>query len=616
MCNRFQANQANQQIVFIIPQQQQQQQQQQDEQQPQPQQLQAQLQQEQKEEPQPAQQQQRTPPKPITFINYFKASLVTKWRFKTELRNDLRRINEKLHKRGLTFEQVKITDDKESTEHEHDVKVTVVKVPEKPITPEVIYNLKDKGGFSDLNYHRIRQITTGWPTVYQARLFRKKIVSMFPPKRNAAGVYNDVQNKITRMADIHHAQLRIHKAKKLQIKLSSDGAQVGKKAKFLNFTFSFLQQFNANGFVDANFQLGIFDILKEDYSSVKSCFRELLDELRSLKTIVVREREYELEYFFSADEKMLAALMGINAANSTYPCPFCTCSSKQFHDTSKYWSITDAKHGARIMADASQNVGKCGQINEPIIDFIPNYRFVPDLLHMNLRISESLFKQVLNSLVALDAAEKCKTRQNRFFNCLIDKFRIYCPLNDAAKTISLKSLSRNENLLILAEMPLVELFPTLDKVELIEKNWRDYHKICTALIGDEWTPAKIRESTKQWLDSLIAIYNDSIATLYMHILQSHMFQFQELHGDVNRFNCQLLEKKNHSNTKIFFGATNRHSNLSAEDDCLVQLLNKNNRIDVSERFEDRSANPKRIILGKKRKQNFFPDFRPRKLMKE
>ena len=311
--------------------------------------------------------------------------------------------------------------------------------------------------------------------------------------------------------------------------------------------------------------------------------------------------------------KMLALTMGINAANSGCPCPHCTCPVEKFHDTTKVWSLTDLTFGARLHENALPSIGINGQINEPIISFIPFSNFVPDLLHMNLRISENLFEHVFDDLVKMDwsLTPKTKMRQNTFLNYLSLNVGISNPIFLAKKKICLRSFSRDENLKILSKMPLTTLFKDLTKVAKIEKSWRDFYEICMALMQNEWTPEKIKEKTKTWLKTLCKeIYYDAIATLYMHELQAHMHQFVELHGDVNKFNCQLLEKRNHSNSKNLFQSTNLHTNLSEKDDCLVQLLNKNNRTDYLNRFDEPEV--KKRVISNKRKSNFIENFGAKK----
>ena len=555
------------------------------------------------------QQQCHQPVRPL--IGYFEASRTTQFRFREELRNDFRAINIKLHQRGLTFRNVTASD-RANSEFEHDVKIEVHQVNTvQPTDEHNAFIVKDTENISDRKYHRVRGCTIGWPTLHRARLFRHQIANMFPVQRNEVGVYNGARNKIEHMANIHKQQIKMVN-NKLNIKLSADGANVGRKLKFLNLTFSFLEQENSSGFVDANYTIGIYEIVKEDYVSVRRCFTEVMGDMSRLKSIFFYQMECELSFFFAGDYKMLACVMGVNAANSIQPCVHCICPVNEFHNTKKIWSITDPNLGARTAYSAFESIGQNGQIEAPMVDFIPFCNFVPDLLHMNLRICDVLFEKVFSDIVKLDWMNK--TQNNKLFlNFLVEKLRIFKPVYEVNKKYILKSFSRDENLKILSAMPLAKLFPQLPKVDLIQKNWRDFYSICVALIRNSWTSDKIRVTTDEWLDVLChKIYSRDFATVYMHELQQHMHQYKELHGNLNRFSCQRLEKKNHSNARNLFQSTNLHTNLTEKDDCLVQLLNKNNRIDFLERFEE-STSSQKVFTVNRRRQNFIANFRAKQL---
>ena len=108
--------------------------------------------------------------------------------------------------------------------------------------------------------------------------------------------------------------------------------------------------------------MGIFDNIKEDYESVKVCFSQPFEELSKIKTVSFSEKTFQIEYFFAGDEKMLALLLGFNAANAKYPCIYCKCPSDKFFDTSKHWSVIDETKGARTNLSACKTIGKEGQI--------------------------------------------------------------------------------------------------------------------------------------------------------------------------------------------------------------------------------------------------------------
>ena len=544
----------------------------------------------------------------IQMVNYFDASIATKYRFRAELRTELDRINKKIEKRGLTFENIKIRKCFDSKKKQQlEIKV----VPNaKIMDPNMIFLNKDEGKLSDRAYKMFRQSTPGWPSLYRARQFRLNMEKIFPITKTPHGVYNSPKQKIEKMVNIHLNQLKMT-SNNIQIKLSADGANIGKKGNLLNITFSLLQHYRNSEFIDGNFTLGIFDIIKEDYQSVKCCFQELFSELSSIKNILIGQVLFKVDFFFAADEKMLALLMGVNAANSKQPCIYCKCTVRHFYDTTKLWSITDPHFGARSFHDATKSVGKDGQINSPLVNFVPFSQFVFDLLHANLRISEHIFDKVFSELVILDWRDKTKKRQDAFTKFLVENVRIFNPIYEKNKQMCLKSFNRDENLNILSNMPLKSLFPDLKKVEKIELLWRNFFDINVNLIQNKWSSEEIRIKTKDWLDLSVDIHGREFPTLYMHMLSAHLYQFQDAHDHVYRFNCSQLEKKNHLNKSNVFRSTNLHTNLTEKDDFLIQLINKNNRTEYFKKFDKNQVQKIKFknMRNYKRKRKFSHNFR-------
>ena len=295
-------------------------------------------------------------------IDYFNAGNTTKNTFQAELRSQLSHINKSLQLRGLKFSNLTIIERPiQSNQYQVGVKIRKLTQESNKDGHNVFLN-KDEGRLSDEMYHKFRKTIPSMPSLYHARKFRKQMALMFPVNKTEFGVYNNLQNKIEKMIDLHWKQLQLD-SNTLKIKLSADGAQIGRKAKLLNLTFSFLQQYlNNSSFIDGNFTLGIFDNIKEDYESVKVCFSQPFEELSKIKTVSFSEKTFQIEYFFAGDEKMLALLLGFNAANAKYPCIYCKCPSDKFFDTSKHWSVIDETKGARTNLSACKTIGKEGQI--------------------------------------------------------------------------------------------------------------------------------------------------------------------------------------------------------------------------------------------------------------
>ena len=70
---------------------------------------------------------------------------------------------------------------------------------------------------------------------------------------------------------------------------------------------------------------------------------------------------YKLTYFLGADMKFLAMALGIAAANSTYSCIWCKCPSRDRHDITKEWSVTNTGNGGTRTVSQIQ---ECVQIKK------------------------------------------------------------------------------------------------------------------------------------------------------------------------------------------------------------------------------------------------------------
>ncbi len=102
----------------------------------------------------------------------------------------------------------------------------------------------------------------------------------------------------------------------INIRLAGDGTQIGSNLSVLNFTFGFLDEIkhkactNPNS-VTGNFSLGMFCIKTEDYDDLKTALKEIVDELKVLKTIKIDGKMYTIELYLGGDLKFLALILGM-----------------------------------------------------------------------------------------------------------------------------------------------------------------------------------------------------------------------------------------------------------------------------------------------------------------
>ena len=123
-----------------------------------------------------------------------------------------------------------------------------------------------------------------------------------------------------------------------------------------------------------------------------------------------------------------------------------------------------------------------------------------------------------------------------------------------------------------------ELFPTLNKVEDIQKLWDGLSSIYKLL----WLPKNMNEKeiddftnkVTTWMTLFTSVYHTRHVTPYMHILSVHIPSLLRDTGSLAKFSQQGLEKLNDDLTKDYFKSTN-HRN----EEALKQIMSKLNRLE-------------------------------------
>ena len=80
--------------------------------------------------------------------------------------------------------------------------------------------------------------------------------------------------------------------------------------------------------------------------------------------------------------------------------------------------------------------------------------------------------------------------------------------------------------------------------------------------------------TDEWWQTFKQVYHESHETPYIHVFVNHLHELSELHGDINNYNQQGLEKLNDLTTTHFFRNTNRKQNY------IKQMMEKRNRLEL------------------------------------
>ena len=96
----------------------------------------------------------------------------------------------------------------------------------------------------------------------------------------------------------------------------------------------------------------------------------------------------------------------------------------------------------------------------------------------------------------------------------------------------------------------------LNKIEKIDKIWKDFFNIFVS-VKDEAYPEQTRvESIKKdcfdWLLLFDSVYSSHRITPYIHVFGEHLWEMVKLHGNINLFTMEGLEKLNDFDYQALF----------------------------------------------------------------
>ena len=473
---------------------------------------------------------------------------------------------------------------------------------------EKLLYFKDKHSVSDRCYNDLKsKCGLKIPSLNKLVQFRNTIDSMFEIHNNEMGVFMSVEDKLRFRLDhffkrkyrndINHPDT-VFKDPIIHIKLGADGTNIGRNLKLLNFTFTIINEGALSKTASGNYTLGIFEIESENYGSVTECFKELIEEFAILNTIKVQERELKIIYYYAGDWKMLANSLGILGANSKHPCVWCKCSKDNFYDTEQEWSITNPKQGARTHEEQAailshpnmKDIVNFGYTRVPIFkDIIPISRYMIDMLHLFLRISDTLFNLLVKDCSLADnfdmgAIYKFDVSLYKHMNSLQHFLNEKCNVKfsffwvSETKKLTWRDLVGPEKVRLFENLNLSEIIPDHEKFDSVSAIWSNFYDILQDVKEVKVEPNDLKARTKDWLELFLTVYNKTTVTPYMHAFVFHLHEFVHLYKDINAFNCQGLEKLNDISTGHYFKSTNKGAT------ALHQMLKKRNRMEYLSQY--------------------------------
>ncbi len=464
---------------------------------------------------------------------------------------------------------------------------------------------KDKYDVSGNAYHEMARICKEMPRHYQLKKRiseLNKLWSIRPTPNGICGVQQSLEDRLrARVSYLHKtapADAPFRANKTLNVKLSGDGTNIGKRLHVVNFTFTLLEEGARAYASEGNHTLAIFKS-QESYEKLGDALEDIRAEVKRLCSIVVDGQTYNITYYLGGDWKFLAITTGIDSACSKFACIWCKCPTEERWDYSKVWSITDTSLGARTTAEnlklseLPRSKKKYNVSHPPLFPTIPLINVVIDNLHMFLRVADRLIDLLIVELRRQDCIEKTKKFSSfdvtsyrhldhfeRFVTSLgIPSYHFW--IGKQSKQLKWRTLTGPEKLKVFARINVQELLPSLPETETIRIQvlWTELLQLNKMFSKrpeevDEKEISDFEKSSKEWVVKFIDVYQTTNVTPYIHAMSNHVGQFMRTHGAILPFTQQGLEKFNDVMTKHYFRSTS-HQNEKA----LTQLIHKHNRLE-------------------------------------
>lgn len=479
--------------------------------------------------------------------------------------------------------------------------------------------LKEICGISDKRWILLRkELNLNVPSITRIKQIRANTANQF--------MHKDENGKLTGRIDakekINFHLQRVYEKnpniKEFKIKLSADGTNISKNQKLLNFSFSIINEEEKCMTAFGHYLLGCYFIKNEDYDSLKSNVKDSFKDIDDLKEWKSKDgKTIKITKYMGGDMKFLLLFGGLNAANSNHSCLYCLCGSSHHFENNnkqpkmKYLQLLISnKIPFRTIKKLLKDYGHQQPALSSSIDF--NY-YVVDLLHLFLRITDVLFERLLFDLVGKEDAKALtsldlnktvllqKINESIETNCNVrnaiivseDKFKfrnfnglernkIFFNASKIFQDISTDyeieekktdkcleeiGINRKEKLNFHNE---VEKLPKLKRICYL---WYEFFSIYWDVKEMRLTVEEVQFKTENWLKSFLNVYKLVNVTPYIHIFSFHLHELIRLHGNINLFNQEGLERMNSLLTFNYFSSTNKKFNSH------IQLLQKQNRIE-------------------------------------
>lgn len=383
----------------------------------------------------------------------------------------------------------------------------------------------------------------------------------------------------------------------IHIRISGDGRNVGRKVKHVMITCTILNDIVNIHKSDFHYTIVLYPGV-ENYEILHQVMEPMISELHNLVINGLTDSSgvnWKIEPYFSSDWKFLAIILGFNASNANYFCPWCLCMKKDIGNKDKTYKIE--KNMEQLKADNNNHTSRTstlppGHLKAPLLPMIPLDHYVPDELHIMLRVWDRMWALVIQEL-------KSENRFNDYSRAIISKemqrisVRFHFWQDHDTQNWSYTSLMGNDKEIVLRDFDFEVIFDK-ERAKLISQLWRDFYALYNAMKQPETDPTLFATQAKTWLDLFLTpfqgepntisfkkgLYRPKDVTPYIHVLVHHVPEFIDKHQNFGfaAFSCAAVEKKNHDQVSAFFRKTMKDGGKGTErKSAIFEILYFENR---------------------------------------
>ena len=443
---------------------------------------------------------------------------------------------------------------------------------------------KDAGKLSDRQYARMAMADPGMERLHRLKKERAKqngeidVVEMEGAFDGHRRKISDLLTYILSMDEIRELYEGMDKPK-LKLRLAIDGRKTSNSGvKSVMTVFSLLDEAAAGrNSQEHQYCVALYDG-GEDYEEMKNSLVDVFEEVEELEKngFTHNGRVYEFDYYLCCDWKMLANLMGLNQANSTFFCLWCDCTKAEIFDMSvEDWEISRTYDQCVERCTKRRHEDACGCKFSPLLN-INFFRIIPDTLHMHLRIGGALIHGIIEWAVNNNKREELLAE---LAECGVRLNLSEVKEESGATKYTYPTLDGNNIKRVLQLIKLNFLPTDGNRREATRQCIAEFNKLMAGLAaektsGDYIEPDQFKEKAKKFIGLAREVFFDEDITPYMHTLVYHVPQFLQKYGTIYQFNCQAVEKKNHAQN-CSFHRTTQHGGLGSS--YTRQVLEEENR---------------------------------------